>query len=128
MLPHPKSEPSGFRRWLSATGPGRLSAVARLELARALAERRLGLGDRVLDVVSSWHRAKIMLAESPPLSVSDLELDGRGLIALGLAPGRHFGRILQALLDWVLEEPARNRRDLLEARALELAAAEGARE
>jgi len=127
-LPNPKAEPSAFRRWLSHTGPQRLSAVARLDLARALAERRLGLGDRVLAVVSSWYTAKEVLAEAPPLSTGDLALDGRGLISLGLAPGPHFGRILQALLDWVLEDPSRNRRDLLEARALELAAAEGSRE
>jgi len=120
-LPNPEAEPTAFRRWLSDTGPRRLSAVARLDLARAVAERRLGLGDRVLGVVSSWYKAKKVLAEAPPLSVSDLQLDGRGLISLGLAPGPHFGRILQALLDWVLEDPSRNRRDLLEARALELA-------
>jgi tRNA nucleotidyltransferase (CCA-adding enzyme) len=127
-LPDPDAEASAFRRWLSAAGPRRLSAVARLDLARAVAERRLGLGDRVLGVVSSWYTAKKVLAEAPPLSLGDLQLDGRGLISLGLTPGPHFGRILEALLDWVLEDPARNRRELLEARALELAAAEVSRE
>jgi tRNA nucleotidyltransferase (CCA-adding enzyme) len=126
-LPTPGAEPSAFRRWLSETGARRLSAVARLDLARSLAERRLGYGDRVLAVVSSWHAAKKVLAEAPPLSVGDLRLDGRGLITLGLAPGPHFGRILEALLDWVLEDPSRNQRDLLEGRALELAAAETTR-
>jgi tRNA nucleotidyltransferase (CCA-adding enzyme) len=125
-LPPSDAPASAFRRWLSEAGPRRLSAVARLDLARAVAERRLGLGDRVLAVVSSWYTAKKVLAEAPPLSVGDLRLDGRGLISLGLAPGPDFGRILDALLDWVLEDPSRNRRDLLEARALELAAAEKA--
>jgi hypothetical protein len=46
---------------------------------------------------------------------------------LGLKPGPHFGRILDALLDWVLDDPARNRGDLLEERALELAAEESGR-
>jgi hypothetical protein len=43
-----------------------------------------------------------------------------------LRPGPGFGRILDALLDWVLDDPSRNRRDLLEARALELAGSDGA--
>jgi tRNA nucleotidyltransferase (CCA-adding enzyme) len=63
-------------------------------------------------------------AERPPLDVGALELDGRELIRLGLKPGPHFGHILDALLDWVLDDPSRNRHDLLAARALELAAGE----
>jgi hypothetical protein len=59
--------------------------------------------------------------------VGELPLYGRGLITLGLAPGTHFGRILEALLDWVLEDPSRNQRELLEGRALVLAAAETTR-
>jgi tRNA nucleotidyltransferase (CCA-adding enzyme) len=65
-------------------------------------------------------------AAAPPLSVGDLELDGRGLISLGLKPGPGFGRILDSLLDWVLDDPERNRRDLLEERAVQLAEAEAA--
>ncbi|MDF2697620.1 MAG: Polynucleotide adenylyltransferase region, partial [Labilithrix sp.] len=53
-LPGPQAEAASFRRWLSESGSARLAAVARLELARALAERRLGLGDHVATVVASW--------------------------------------------------------------------------
>lgn len=113
-----------FRRWLSDAGPGRLAVLARLELARARAERALGAEDRTDAVVASWRRARAVRATAPPLAVEDLELDGRGLIAMGLKPGPSFGRILRALLDWVLEDPERNRRELLEGRATELAARE----
>ncbi len=110
-----------FRRWLSATGPERLSAVARLDLARACSELRLGLADRRTDVVASWNRARGVRAASPPLDVGSLALDGRGLIQLGLKPGPRFGPILDALLEWVLDDPSRNRRELHAERALELA-------
>jgi tRNA nucleotidyltransferase (CCA-adding enzyme) len=55
--------------------------------------------------------------------VEELALDGRGLIALGLEPGPEFGRILDDLLDWVLEDPSRNGRAALSERALRLAGA-----
>jgi tRNA nucleotidyltransferase (CCA-adding enzyme) len=126
-LPAPDADDRAFRRWLSASGPKRLAALARLDLARALVERRLFVRDRVDAVVTSWRRAKAVRAEQPPLDVGALELDGRGLIGLGLKPSPHFGRILEALLDWVLDDPSRNRRDLLAARALELAAEESPR-
>jgi len=129
-LPGPDADARAFRRWLSESGSERLAALARLDLARAKAARRLGAGDAVAAVVESWRKAKRVRAERPPLAVGDLALDGRGLIALGMKPGPHFGRILDALLDWVLDDPSRNREALLAERAQRLAAdlsAEGGR-
>jgi tRNA nucleotidyltransferase (CCA-adding enzyme) len=130
-LPPPEADDRAFRRWLSLSGQGRLAALARLDLARAYAQGRLeaaaGSADGVDRVVASWRRARAVRAAKPPLEVGSLALDGRGLIQLGLKPGPHFGRILDALLDWVLDDPARNRGDLLEERALELAAEESGR-
>jgi tRNA nucleotidyltransferase (CCA-adding enzyme) len=60
------------------------------------------------------------------LTVGDLALDGRGVSALGLRPGPHVGRLLDALREGVLEDPARTERQALAERALELAAAERA--
>jgi len=123
-LPSLRAGEAAMRRWLSASGPHRLAALVRLEVARARAERRRGGRDRVDEVVASWREAKRVRAAAPPLAVGDLAFDGRGLIGLGLKPGPHFGRILDGLLDWVLEDPARNRTDLLAERARELAATE----
>jgi hypothetical protein len=123
-LPEASARDAAFRCWLSANGPGRLAALARLDLARAQAELRLGLPDRTGSVVASWRKAREVRAADPPLAVGDLAIDGRALISLGLKPGPHFGRILDQLLGWVLEDPARNRRELLAERVLELAARE----
>lgn len=138
-LPEPSAGPERFRRWLSRTGPERLNAVARLDLAAARAEIPIGVspdGSRPweekadpsgtaarspVEVVASWRRAREILRRSPPLEVSDLALDGRALISLGLKPGPRFGDIFDELLEWVLDDPARNERSRLEARALEIA-------
>jgi len=122
-LPPPEADDRTFRTWLSRSGPGRLAALARLDLARARAVRALGGEDRTSAVVASWRRAKQVRSAAPPLAVGDLALDGRDLISLGLKPGPGFGSILEALLEWVLDDPARNRREVLEKRALELAEA-----
>jgi tRNA nucleotidyltransferase (CCA-adding enzyme) len=126
-LPAAHEEERVFRHWLSRVGPQRLSSVARLEVARARAVARHGGADRTGDVVAAWRKAKAVRAGAPPLAVGDLALDGRGLISLGLKPGPGFGTILDALLHWVLEDPERNRREVLEKRALELARAEAPR-
>jgi tRNA nucleotidyltransferase (CCA-adding enzyme) len=120
-LPGPEADARALRRWLSASGPGRLGALARLDLARAQAEERLGVSSRVASVVASWRRAKAVRRAGPPLAVADLAIDGRALIAAGLKPGPHFGTILESLLDWVLDDPSRNVPEQLTERALELA-------
>ena len=102
-------------------GPGRLAAVARLELARARAGHLAGHSDTCGAVVAAWRRARAVLASRPALSVGDLEIDGRDLIRMGLQPGPEFGFILDDLLDFVLEDPTRNTAEVLEGRVADIA-------
>jgi tRNA nucleotidyltransferase (CCA-adding enzyme) len=62
-----------------------------------------------------------MRRSGAPLTLSELALDGRDLIRLGLKPGPHFGDVLDGLLDFVLEDPERNTAPALEKRMAELA-------
>ncbi|PRP98805.1 CCA-adding enzyme [Enhygromyxa salina] len=64
--------------------------------------------------------------EGAALTTKALAIQGRDLIASGVAkPGPRLGQLLAELLDWVLEDPSRNRDDALieRARELELAGA-----
>lgn len=116
-LPDAAATDADVRRWLSRVGPERVAAVARLELARARSRTEVGEGAQgatPADVVASWRRVKAVRASRPPLSVADLAIDGRDLIRLGLRPGPAFGRILERLLDRVLEDPTLNTPEALE--------------
>ncbi|HVU75903.1 MAG TPA: hypothetical protein VHD38_03685, partial [Candidatus Paceibacterota bacterium] len=53
--------------------------------------------------------------------VGMLKIDGKRLIELGVTPGPRMGWILHALLEEVLDDPAKNTAEHQEARALELA-------
>lgn len=46
--------------------------------------------------------------------MKDLALDGKDLISLGMKPGREIGEMLAGLLELVLEDPAKNKREVLE--------------
>lgn len=118
FLPVEGAPDSAVRRWLSVVGAGRLSPVARLELASA---RAAGTREDSRAVVAAWRRARGMLRSRPPLEIRDLAVDGRDLIALGLRPGPSFSEILEALLEWVLEDPSRNEAGTLREEALRLA-------
>jgi tRNA nucleotidyltransferase (CCA-adding enzyme) len=57
---------------------------------------------------------------SSPHRIADLAIGGDDLIAAGFTPGPHLGRVLQELLDSVVDNPALNARDELLRRARRL--------
>ena len=65
-------------------------------------------------------RTLVEQERTQPHRLADLAVDGSDLIELGYAEGPALGRALQTLLAEVVEEPARNRRELLLGRAREL--------
>jgi tRNA nucleotidyltransferase (CCA-adding enzyme) len=54
-------------------------------------------------------RLALLLASSPPLSIGDLALDGRGIMSrLHLQPGPQLGALLAGLLERVFDDPSLN--------------------
>ncbi|MDR1899636.1 MAG: HD domain-containing protein [Treponema sp.] len=58
-------------------------------------------------------RVDAALAQDQALSLKDLAVSGKDLIAAGIKPGRHMGIILNELLETVLDDPSQNRREKL---------------
>jgi putative nucleotidyltransferase with HDIG domain len=69
-----------------------------------------------LDALAAF-REVVRREARQPHRLADLAVDGGDLIALGFAPGPRLGRVLDELLDDVVEEPALNTREQLLARA-----------
>ena len=117
-LPGEGATTADVRRWLGRHGPTRLERLARIDLATARCAADSGASGRSPeDVVQAWHRARDIRRTRPPLAVGDLAFSGRDLKRLGFKPGPMFGVVLEQLLEWVLDEPARNESGLLEAEA-----------
>jgi len=56
-----------------------------------------------------------------PMKVIDLKIGGEDLISMGLIPGPLFGKILNSLLEEVLEDPELNNREILLEKACKMA-------
>lgn len=112
--PEAGAPPQVVRRWLSRVGREPFPHLARLWLTGARVDRHL-LDRAPSSVVARIQGMRREVRRGVPLMVDDLELDGRDLIRLGYRPGRDFGRVLQYLLDRVLDDPERNQREWLEA-------------
>lgn len=107
----------GLRRWLRRTRKVDRRHLFRIWIARARLEAGHGTPDPERAVLSRWKAVRAELATDPPLTVADLALNGKDLIAMGMRPGPGFGDVLAHLLDLVLDDPALNRRSILAQRA-----------
>lgn len=111
-LPFPADD-AGIRRLLSRLGEEQVFLL--------LALRRGDLGAKTPELVAgqlAWltrweERCRAILAEHPCLTLSELQVDGRDLLALGIPPGPAVGARLTSLLDAVLEGKVDNRRENL---------------
>lgn len=70
--------------------------------------------DEKLGKIEYWRNAfEEIRCAGDCLSLKDLAVSGKDLIAAGAAPGREIGRILHEMLEEVLREPAHNTREYL---------------
>ena len=110
-------QPVDARRFLARYGE-RLAADL---LAHKAADMRAKERTDVEHESLAHFRELVERERSQPHRLTDLAVDGSDLIAIGFREGPDLGRILRTLLDEVVEQPARNDRDALLARARELA-------
>jgi len=96
------------RRWMAAVGDAAddLAELWRLRHARAF----------------PWAEGVAAVrAAGSPLSRGDLEMSGQDLLAAGVPPGPKVGQVLEQLLALVIDDPTMNTREVLLARAKEIA-------
>jgi tRNA nucleotidyltransferase (CCA-adding enzyme) len=110
------------RRWVAVMGRTRVGALLRVAAARFAAERAAGTVAPSASAMRSLYRRAWRAAFRDPVEIGDLAVDGADLMKAGIPAGPRVGAMLRALLDWVLEDPARNSADLLLARARAIAA------
>ncbi len=102
-----------LRRLVSQIGRERFPLLMEVNLADNLAKTEFAKQVHLpaLDAVREAY-AEIVEADDC-LTLKELELGGKDLMAMGIAPGKEIGRILGECLEWVLDEPERNRKEML---------------
>jgi tRNA nucleotidyltransferase (CCA-adding enzyme) len=109
------------RRWMKRVGPERIEDLYLLNEADVRGKGRDFSEDLAALTSLRAHVARVMEAGAA-LNVRDLAVNGRDLITeLGIKPGPILGKVLEALLERVLADPACNERGALLAIAGEVA-------
>ena len=103
-----------LRRFAHRLGCDEAFMVIDLRVADRLANHANQGIDDLLDL---RRRLRAEIEQGSPLGLKDLAVNGDDLRRIGIAPGPAMGRILNQLLQEVLDDPARNTREALLAAA-----------
>ena len=114
-----------MRRWLARLGRMYAGAFLRVAHARWCAQSEAGIDAPDDAAVRSLHRRMRGSLYRDPIELADLRVTGEDLRRAGIPAGPIYAKILHALLEQVLEDPARNTPDALLAEVPRLAASFG---
>ena len=128
VLPEGRPTDVQVRRWLASLGRLQAGPFLRVACARWSVMRTAGLFAPSQAAVRSLHRRMRRSQFRDPIEVADLAIGGDELRSAGIPAGPIYAKILRALLELVLEDPARNTPDALRAELPRVVASLGAGE
>lgn len=112
---------AAVRRWLRRVGPEVAEDLYLLGKADALG-KGVNEAEGVRQIELLQQHVQRVLEAGAALTTRDLAIGGRELMSeVGLRPGPMIGAVLRTLLEEVTDDPSRNQRETLLARARELA-------
>ena len=101
------------RKLLGKLGEERLRLLIELELADVKSQNPLYREERVANIAAFREKMEEALAEEQCFSLRHLAINGKDLLCLGIPQGPEIGRILNVLLEQVVEEALPNEPDAL---------------
>ena len=109
----PEVTPAGVRHQIVMVGKDLFPLLFEVKVADGAAQRP-GRKEEKQTQVDEWKKIyDQIIADGDCLSLKELAVSGSDLIAAGQKPGRGFGKVLQVMLEDVLEEPSHNSKDYL---------------
>ncbi len=114
---NPEPTERGIRRAIHHIGTEQYPALFAVKRADAMAQSGYRRGEKLAYIDAYEAQYETIMEQKQCLSVRELAVNGSDLIAAGMRPGREIGVALQRLLNEVLEDPAKNRKEQLLALA-----------
>ena len=102
-----------IRRWLNRLGPEAFFQLLEVKRADSMGQASEKVRGRLTELDEIKAKAEQILAEGQCLTLKDLAVDGRDVIAAGIEPGPEVGQVLKGLLERVLSGEIPNEREIL---------------
>lgn len=104
------NERDRIKRLIRDLGEENIFDLLSLQRADAMCKSKPYLLDNALEMENA---VKDIINNNEPIYIKDLAVNGEDLIKIGFRPGVELGKILNELLDMVIEKPELNKRDTL---------------
>ena len=102
-----------IRKWLGRLGPERFFQLLAVKRADAMGQAYEKVQGRLAELEEMRALAEKIVAQGQCFSLKDLAVNGRDVIAAGIAPGPEVGRVLSGLLERVVSGELPNQRERL---------------
>lgn len=104
---------AGVRRAVNRIGEDIFAMIFTVRRADIAAQSDYMREEKLAKVAYIEKLYKDILARRDAVTLKDLAISGKDLIAEGMPPGRQIGETLSALLERVLDDPSLNKREIL---------------
>lgn len=108
-----EATPKAVRKFMRQIGPEQYFRFLEVRAGDIQAQSPELVDNRMEKVAKLRQIGQEILAEKQCISLRDLAVNGHDLIAVGMKPGPGMGRVLNALLDRVIEDPTLNKKETL---------------
>jgi tRNA nucleotidyltransferase (CCA-adding enzyme) len=105
--------PAGMRRAMSKIGKEYMELLFEVNRADTSAKNPAHTGEKFERLSAARLLYREIMKNGECVSLKELNINGRDLIAAGFKPGRELGELLNRLLAAVIEEPELNRHEIL---------------
>ncbi len=121
----PQSTQKAVRRAIVRIGVEAFPAIFAVKRADTLAQSEFNREQKLADIDRFEELVNEIFAQQECVKKSDLAINGRDIIALGVSQGPAIGQIMQTIFERVVDEPELNERETLLGLAKELIENEG---
>lgn len=109
----PPLEPRAIRRAIFRTGLEQYPALFAVKRADTMGKNQYQRAEKLAYIEGYQKLYEEILEKQQCLTLKDLAVTGKDLIEAGMKPGKELGEVLERMLDYVLEHPEENQKEIL---------------
>ena len=110
---HLRRDKKIIRRCMNKIGEELFEDLLEVMRADTMAKSSYKQKERLEDIIEIKKLYKEIIADQECITLKQLDVNGQDLIQMGILPGKQIGELLNKMLDYVLEHPEDNRKEIL---------------
>lgn len=108
-----EATPQNVRRAMNRIGVDLFPYYLAVRMADVKAQSPYRRREKIENIIAMREIYQEVLINEECVTLRDLAVSGKDLMEIGMKPGRELGQMLNELLEWVIDDPECNKKDLL---------------